>query len=87
MAQALGVKLLNDAGEQVGLGGGALGEVAHVDVSGVDRRVKEVKVLIASDVTNPLTGPEGASAVFGPQRGRPRRWSSFWMTTCTTTQR
>ena len=69
MAQALGVKLLNDAGEQVGLGGGALGEVAHVDVSGVDRRVKEVKVLIASDVTNPLTGPEGASAVFGPQKG------------------
>lgn len=69
MAQALGVKLLNDAGEQVGLGGGALGEVVHVDVSGVDRRVKEVKVLIASDVTNPLTGPEGASAVFGPQKG------------------
>lgn len=69
MAQALGVHLLDANGQELPFGGGALGKLAHIDMSGVDPAVAKVQVLIASDVTNPLTGPDGASAVFGPQKG------------------
>lgn len=69
MAQALGVDLLDKNGQQLPVGGGALDQLDHIKTDHVDPSIKQVKVLIASDVTNPLTGPDGASAVFGPQKG------------------
>jgi glycerate kinase len=69
MAAALGVKFLDQAGNSVGPGGGALAEVARIDMSGLDERISETKIMVACDVTNPLTGPEGASHVYGPQKG------------------
>lgn len=69
MAQALGAHLLDKDGQELPFGGGALNKLDHIDVSQVDPRVATTKVLIASDVTNPLTGKDGASAVFGPQKG------------------
>lgn len=69
MAQALGVKLLDNQGQELGFGGGALDQLAQIDLSGLDPRVQKTQLLITSDVTNPLTGPDGASAVFGPQKG------------------
>jgi glycerate 2-kinase len=69
MASALGVKFLDVNGEELRLGGEALGELLTIDVSDMDQRLKSVTVDVACDVTNPLTGPLGASAVFGPQKG------------------
>ncbi|MGD6961037.1 glycerate kinase [Fictibacillus phosphorivorans] len=69
MASALGVKFLNVNGEELSAGGEALRELLTIDVSGLDARLQSVKVDVACDVTNPLTGPHGASAVFGPQKG------------------
>lgn len=69
MLQALGVKLLDDAGEIIPLGGGGLSRLAKIDVSGIDKRFCKVKVEVACDVDNPLTGPKGASAIYGPQKG------------------
>src|SRR6266446_317166 len=69
MAQALGVLLLDASGRDVPHGGTALLGVERIDVSGVDPGWKSVRVRVACDVTNPLTGPQGASAVYGPQKG------------------
>ncbi|GGB42448.1 glycerate kinase [Fictibacillus barbaricus] len=69
MASALGVKFLDINGEELRPGGEALGELLTIDVSQMDPRLKSVKVDVACDVTNPLTGPLGASAVFGTQKG------------------
>ena len=69
MAQALGVKLFDRNNEQLPPGGQALCELASIDVSEMDHRLKSVQIEAACDVTNPLTGPSGASAVFGPQKG------------------
>jgi glycerate 2-kinase len=69
MASALGVKFLDVNGEKLRPGGEALGELLTIDTSDIDSRLKSVKVDVACDVTNPLTGPLGASAVFGPQKG------------------
>jgi glycerate 2-kinase len=69
MASALGVKFLNVNGKELPAGGEALRELLTIDVSGLDARLQSVKVDVACDVTNPLTGPHGASAVFGPQKG------------------
>ncbi len=69
MAQALGIKMLDQNGEQLGAGGGELSELAHIDVSGLDPRLADVSLEIACDVDNPLCGPKGASHVFGPQKG------------------
>ncbi len=69
MAQALGAKLLNRAGKQIAFGGGNLGEIVSIDMSSFDSRVKNTKVLVASDVDNPLCGPKGAASVYGPQKG------------------
>ena len=69
MAQALGVRFLDDHGESLPFGGGALARLAKVDVSGMDARLAGVRIRLASDVTNPLTGPRGASLVFGAQKG------------------
>ncbi|KJB86454.1 glycerate kinase [Paenibacillus sp. E194] len=69
MAQALGVRLLAEDGTEIGDGGGEVGRIAHIDMSGVDPRLAKVKFVAACDVDNPLIGERGASAVFGPQKG------------------
>ncbi|MEV6650907.1 glycerate kinase [Streptomyces sp. NPDC051219] len=69
MLAALGARFLDAAGEPVGPGGGPLGELATADLSGIDPRFADVELVLASDVDNPLTGPKGAPAVYGPQKG------------------
>jgi len=69
MVQALGVKLLDKDGEEVGFGGGELKKIFRIDTKYLDKRLSETKVLIASDVSNPLCGPKGASRIYGPQKG------------------
>jgi len=69
MAQALGVRFLDRKGRDIGFGGGALGDIHTIDIGGLDTRLAECEIQVACDVTNPLCGPEGASAVFGPQKG------------------
>lgn len=69
MLQALGVKLLDRFGHELGFGGGQLGKLAYLDVTGLDPRLKDVDIILASDVKNPLTGKNGASYIFGPQKG------------------
>ncbi|NEG72494.1 glycerate kinase [Bifidobacterium ramosum] len=67
--KALGARLLDAAGHDLEPGGAALADLATIDVSGLDSRLDDVTIIAACDVTNPLTGPNGASAVFGPQKG------------------
>ena len=69
MLQALGVRLLDADGKDLGPGGAELARLDRIDVSGLDPRVREAEFRIACDVDNPLVGPRGASAVFGPQKG------------------
>ena len=69
MAQALGVRLLDSDGSELGPGGAPLADLNRIDISGIDPRVRESSFEVACDVTNPLTGPEGASPVYGPQKG------------------
>ncbi|MEL3947800.1 glycerate kinase [Streptomyces sp. LNU-CPARS28] len=69
MLAALGARFLDAAGEPVGPGGGPLRELASADLSGLDPRLADVDIVLASDVDNPLTGPKGAPAVYGPQKG------------------
>lgn len=69
MAEALGVKFYDEAGERLSRGGGALGRLHHIDISGIDERLANIDILVACDVTNPLCGENGASHIFGPQKG------------------
>jgi glycerate 2-kinase len=69
MAQALGIRLVDERDRDLPPGGAALRRLARIDASGLDRSVRDVDVVVASDVDNPLTGPRGASAVYGPQKG------------------
>ena len=69
MAQALGYHLLDDAGHELPPGGLALKRLGRIHVGGVHADWKQARVEVACDVTNPLTGPQGASAVYGPQKG------------------
>ncbi|MFC3574312.1 glycerate kinase [Streptomyces yaanensis] len=69
MLSALGARFLDEDGEPVPPGGGGLAGLARVDLSGLDARVSAVELVLASDVDNPLTGPKGAPAVYGPQKG------------------
>ncbi|MEA3453455.1 MAG: glycerate kinase [Candidatus Caldatribacteriota bacterium] len=69
MVQALGVKLLDKNGEEIGFGGGELKKVFRIDTKYLDNHLSETKVLIASDVSNPLCGSKGASRIYGPQKG------------------
>ncbi|MCD4711346.1 MAG: glycerate kinase [Bacteroidales bacterium] len=73
MAEALGVKFSGKFGAMPVQGGGALGEVKQIHMEGLDSRVTGTKIVVACDVTNPLTGTHGASAVYGPQKGADRR--------------
>lgn len=69
MLSALGARFLDADGEPVAPGGGGLAELARADLSGLDPRLPDVELVLASDVDNPLTGPKGAPAVYGPQKG------------------
>jgi len=69
MVRALGVKLLDKEEKEIGFGGGELKKVFRIDTKCLDNRLSETKVLIASDVSNPLCGPKGASRIYGPQKG------------------
>jgi len=69
MLTALGARFLDKDGEPVAPGGGGLAELATADLSGLDPRFADVELVLASDVDNPLTGPKGAPAVYGPQKG------------------
>jgi glycerate kinase len=68
-ARALGARFLDDSGDEVPEGGAALARVRRIDLSGMDGRLNDLEILVACDVDNPLCGPRGASAVFGPQKG------------------
>ncbi|WP_200262473.1 glycerate kinase [Streptomyces sp. HSG2] len=72
MLAALGWRLLDAEGAPVGPGGAGLTMLAAVDPSGADPRLSGVELVLAGDVDNPLTGPRGAAAVYGPQKGASR---------------
>ncbi|HET7420213.1 MAG TPA: glycerate kinase [Candidatus Dormibacteraeota bacterium] len=69
MAQSLGYRLLDADGHDLPRGGAALARLERIDAAQFDRGWSDVRVEVACDVTNPLTGPQGASAVYGPQKG------------------
>ncbi len=69
MAQALGVRLLDGKGRDIGFGGGEIEKVEKIDLKFMDKRIAETEFIIASDVRNPLSGPRGAARVYGPQKG------------------
>ncbi|QXE33971.1 glycerate kinase [Streptomyces sp. GMY02] len=69
MLAALGARFLDAHGQPVGPGGGGLRDLATADLSGLDGRLATTEIVLASDVDNPLTGPKGAPAVYGPQKG------------------
>lgn len=66
---ALGVRFLDVQGTELPPGGAALARLRQIDLTGLDTRLAQVEVMVAADVDNPLCGPRGASAVFGPQKG------------------
>ena len=67
--RALGVRFHDGHGGDLAEGGAALADLASIDAADLDPRLRDVQLVIASDVTNPLTGPRGASATYGPQKG------------------
>ncbi len=69
MARALGIRFLDADGHELPAGGAALARLDRVDTTGLDPRLRTVEVIGATDVRNPLCGPQGASAVYGPQKG------------------
>ena len=75
IAQAVGVRLLDGRGEELGSGGAALAGLARIDATRIDRRLIGVTCVAATDVDNPLTGPAGASAVYARRKGRRPRTS------------
>lgn len=69
MAQALGAKFMDAQGRELASGGGELRKLAKIDIESLDPRLNESEIVVACDVDNPLYGPRGASAVYGPQKG------------------
>jgi glycerate kinase len=69
MVQALGGRVLDARGDELGRGGAALADAASLDLSGLHPALREAEVVVACDVDNPLLGPRGAAAVYGPQKG------------------
>lgn len=69
MIQALGGKLLDKDNQEIGFGGGELSKLKKIDLSNLDKRIKNTKIIVACDVENPLTGVNGASYTFGKQKG------------------
>lgn len=72
MAEAMGVKFSGRFGNLTVRGGGVLSEVELIHLEGLDSRIAGTEIVVACDVINPLTGPRGASAVYGPQKGADR---------------
>ncbi|HET6771212.1 MAG TPA: glycerate kinase [Actinomycetota bacterium] len=68
-AQALGIRLLDENGEDLPPGGESLERLSRIDATSLHPSVRRVRVVVATDVDNPLTGPDGAAPVFGPQKG------------------
>lgn len=68
-ARALGIKFLDKEGNELEGRGRDLGSVASIDVSGLDERIRDTKITVMCDVTNPLCGPDGATYTFGKQKG------------------
>jgi glycerate kinase len=66
---AMGARLLDAAGDELPAGGAALARLDRIDTSQLDRRLRDTDIRVACDVTNPLCGPDGAAAVFAPQKG------------------
>ena len=69
MAEALGVKFLDSHNNSVGQGGGNLSAIQTIDITHIDSRIINCDIIVASDVTNPLTGNHGAAVIYGPQKG------------------
>ena len=69
LLEALGARFLDAGGADLAPGGGALGDLASADLSGISEVLAEVDLTVASDVTNPLLGERGAAATYGPQKG------------------
>jgi glycerate kinase len=69
LLQALGARVLDPRGEPLARGGAALREVAALDLTGLHPALRNVSIILATDVVNPLTGPDGAAEVYGPQKG------------------
>ena len=69
LLRALGVRFLDADGGELPEGGAPLAGLSRIDASGLDARLAEVTLVVASDVTNPLCGPRGAAATYGPQKG------------------
>jgi glycerate kinase len=69
LLQALGARVLDTSGEPVRPGGAGLREVAALDLTGLHRALYPADIILAADVDNPLTGPDGAAEVYGPQKG------------------
>jgi glycerate kinase len=69
VAKALGVKFFDEGKKELPDGGAALADLASIDLSGLDPRIAKTSIMVACDVDNPLCGPRGASAVYGPQKG------------------
>lgn len=70
-AQALGVRFIDDKGNEITepMTGGLLSRIAGVDMTGRDPRIADAVITVACDVTNPMTGPQGAAHIYGPQKG------------------
>lgn len=69
MLRALGIRWLDEQDQPLSPGGAALANLARIDATNLDPRLKSCQLIVATDVNNPLCGPRGASAVFGPQKG------------------
>ena len=69
MAEALGVQLIDTNGKQIQRGGGNLGQLTSIDAADLHPAIADTETVVACDVNNPLTGPDGASHVYGPQKG------------------
>ena len=69
MAQALGASFVNADGQELPYGGGPLAQLDRIDLSNLDGRLAHTRIMVACDVDNPLCGPKGATAVYGPQKG------------------
>lgn len=67
--EALGAKFLDEEGREIGFGGGNLGKLKKIDLSNFDERLSNTEIEVACDVNNPLCGENGASNIFGPQKG------------------
>jgi glycerate kinase len=69
LASALGVKFLDAEGKQISNDNKGIEDLDRIDISGIDKRIKDVEIITACDVDNPLTGKNGASYIYGGQKG------------------